>query len=205
MQPEVQERRGTLFIALPSPRVVGYYEDANAPGDPYVAMAYATLTDPIVRLASGDYARWETDRGGELFRQALVTWKQARLHEELHPLELFYRRAFRPPSSARLPDGRPVSLRENYASALHNESLLPLISLWDWPIQGRGFGLLQHVAVNEAEAVVAFIADHYGEDGVVRFLNALGRAHSLEEAIEAAVPVSFGEFNRQWTRWIAAK
>ena len=43
----------------------------------------------------------------------------------------------------------------------------------------------------------------YGEDGVARFLNALGRAHSLEGAIEAALPVSFGEFNRQWTGGLA--
>ena len=48
MQPLVQERGSTLLIDLPSPRVVGYYEDANARGDPYVAMAYATLIDPVV-------------------------------------------------------------------------------------------------------------------------------------------------------------
>ena len=44
MQPVVQERGGTLLIDLPSPRAVGYYEDANAPGDPFVSMAYATLS-----------------------------------------------------------------------------------------------------------------------------------------------------------------
>jgi hypothetical protein len=88
---------------------------------------------------------------------------------------------------------------------LRDGSLLPLISLWDWPDQGRGFGLLQHVAVNEAEAVVAFIADQYGEASLVQFLNALGRAHSLEEAIATALPISFGEFNRQWLRWIGSE
>ncbi len=30
-QPAVQDRGSTLLIDLPSPRVVGYYEDANAP------------------------------------------------------------------------------------------------------------------------------------------------------------------------------
>ena len=202
LRPDVQERPGALSIALPSPRVVGYYEDANAPGDPYVAMAYATLVDPIVRLASGDDARWETDRGGELFLQAVVTWKQARLREELQPLEVFYPQAFLPPAAARLPDGRPAPPQETYARLLRNESRLPLVSLWDWPAQGQGVGLLQHVAANEAEAVVVFMEERYGKDGVVRFLNALGRARSLEDAIEAALPVSFGEFNRQWTRWI---
>jgi hypothetical protein len=115
---------------------------------------------------------------------------------------MFYSPAFLPPASARLTDGQPVSRRENYASVLRNESLLPLLSLWDRPSQGQGFRLLQHVAVNEAEAVITYIEERYGEDGVVRFLNALGPAHSLEDAIETALPVSFGEFNRQWTQWI---
>lgn len=200
-QPDVHARRGTLRIALPSPRVVGYYEDANTPGDPFVAMAYAILIDPIVRLASGDYTRWETDRGGELFLQAIAAWKRARVREELQPLELFYP-ASRPLALAQNAGGQPVSKRESYANALRYESRLPLDTLWDWPIQGRGFGLLQHVAVNEVEAVVGFIEDRYGEDGVVRFLNTLGQSRSLEEALEAALPVSFGEFNRQWMQWI---
>ena len=64
---------------------------------------------------------------------------------------------------------------------------------------------MEYAAVNETEAVVIFIEDRYGENGVVRFLNSLGKAHSLEAAIEAALPVSFGEFNQQWTKWINGK
>ena len=106
MQPVVQEHRGTVSIDLPSPRVVGYYEDANARGDPYVSMAYATLIDPVVRLASGDYARWETDRGGELFLQAIATWKRARLPDDLFLMGVFYQPTSLPPSSAYMPDGQ---------------------------------------------------------------------------------------------------
>jgi hypothetical protein len=95
-----------------------------------------------------------------------------------------------------------VTLRKYYIDLLRDESLVPLISLWNWDRNERAFGLLQHVAVNEAEAVVAFIDERYGEDHVVRFLNALGRAQALDEAIEAALPVSFGEFNQQWMQWI---
>jgi hypothetical protein len=124
------------------------------------------------------------------------------VRKELHPLELFYPPVFLPPASTRLPDGRPVSLRDNYVDMLRGETRLPLDSLWDWPSNGQGFGLLQHVAVNEAEAVIIFVEDQYKEDGVVHFLNALGRAQSLEEAIEAALPVSFEEFNRKWMLWI---
>ena len=105
MHPVVQERGGTLLIDLPSPRVVGYYEDANAPGDPYVSMAYATLIDPVVRLASGDYARWETDRGGELFLQAIKTWKRARLSDDLIPMGR-PSATILPPSSIHMPDGQ---------------------------------------------------------------------------------------------------
>lgn len=205
MQPAVQERRGTLVIDLPSPRVVGYYEDANAIGDPYVSMAYDTLIDPVVRLASGDYARWETDRGGELFLQAIATWQRARLLNRFFLLELFYRPQLLPPSRARLPSGQPISLRQRYADRLRGEKQVPLNSLWDWASTRQGFGLLEHIAVQEAEAIVIYIEEEYGPDGVVRFLNALGRAHSLAEAISAALPVSFGEFNRQWLRWIAGE
>ncbi len=193
--------RTALYIDLPSPRVVGYFEDANTPGDPYVAMAYAGLIDPIVRLASGDGARWEIDHRGELFLQAVATWERLHLQEELHPSDLFFPPAFSPPVAAQglnLP-------RESYPALLRNEALVPLLSLWDWPDQGGDFGMLQDAAVNEAESVVVFIDERYGADRVVRFLNALGRAHSLDEAIETALPVSFGEFNRQWMRWISGE
>ncbi|CAG0928889.1 hypothetical protein TFLX_01129 [Thermoflexales bacterium] len=202
-QPDVRERRGTLHLGLPAPRVVGYYEDPSTLGDPYVAIAYATLIDPIVRLASGNYARWETDRSGELFLLAIATWKRARVREEIQPHELFYPPAFPPPAADRLPDGQPVSQRESYARVLRNESLLPLDALWNWNRNEQAFSLLQHVAVNEAEAVIIFIEDRYREEGVVRFLNALGQAPSLEKAIETALSVRYAEFNRQWVQWIA--
>ena len=205
MQPAVQDRGSTLLIDLPSPRVVGYYEDANARGDPYVSMAYATLIDPVVRLASGDYARWKTDRSGELFLQAIATWKRARLPDELFLMGVFYQPAILPPSSARMPDGQLISLSQRYVEQLHQEELVPLDSLWNWPAAERGFRLMEYAAVNETEAVVIFIEDRYGENGVVRFLNSLGKAHSLKAAIEAALPVSFEEFNRQWTAWITGK
>ena len=202
MQPIVQDRGSTLSIDLPSPRVVGYYEDANAPGDPYVSMAYATLIDPVVRLASGDYTRWETDRSGELFLQAIATWKRARLSDELFLMGMFYQPTILPPSSAHMPDGQLIPLNQRYVERFRQDELVPLVSVWNWTTQGY-FGPLEHVATQEAEAMVIYIEERYGQEGVVRFLNSLGKAHSLEDAIEAALPVSFEEFNRQWTKWIA--
>ena len=202
----VQERgNASLRIELPSPRIVGYFEDPNGRGDPFTAMAYDTLIAPIVRLASGDYARWETDRGGELFLQAIVTWKRARLSDNLFLMGLFYQPTILPPSSAQMPDGQLIPLNQRYVEQFRQEELVPPASLWNWPADGHTFGLLEHVATREAEAVVIFIEERYGQDGVVRFLNSLGKAHSLQDAIEAALPVSFGEFNRQWTAWITGK
>jgi hypothetical protein len=201
MQPAVRERSGTLSIALPSPRVVGYYEDANSPGDPYVAMAYATLIDPVVRLASGDYARWETKRGGELFLQAIALWKRARLREVLRPLELFYDPVTLAPSSTRSPTGELISQRPDYVRLLQTNQRLPLDAVWNWETRSESFGLLEYAAVNEAQAVIIFLEDRFGTEGVVQFLNALGRANSLEEAIEAALPIDYGEFLRQWRVW----
>ena len=104
-----------------------------------------------------------------------------------------------------MPDGQLISLSQRYVEQLHQEELIPLDALWDWPTAGQGFGLLEHIAVKETEAIIIYLEEQYGAEGVVRFLNALGRAHSLEAAIEAALPVSFGEFNRQWTRWITGE
>ncbi|HSD82543.1 MAG TPA: hypothetical protein VLG46_01715 [Anaerolineae bacterium] len=202
-QPIAREESGTLYIDLPSPRVVGYYEDARSLGDPYTAMAYATLIEPIVRLASGNYARWENDRGGELFLHVITNWKRARVFREIHPLELFYPPIVLPPASTRLANGWPISQRDRYVAVLRGETLLPLDAIWNWDHNERAFGLLQHVAANEAQSVVIFIEDRYGESGVVRFLNVLGQAHSLVEAIETALPVHYAEFNRQWKEWIA--
>ena len=205
MQPIVNTRGDTLLIKLPSPNVVGDYAEANALGDPYVAMAYATLIDPVVRLASGDYVRWDTDGGGSLFLKAIATWKRARLPSNLYLLDVFYQSAILPPSMDISPDGWPVSRRAYYVNPLRGENLVPLVSVWDWPTDKHAFGLLDHVAAAEAEAVVIYIEERYGQDGVVRFLNSLGKAHSLDEAIEAALPISFGEFNRLWLKWIAGE
>ena len=82
---------------------------------------------------------------------------------------------------------------------------MPLISLWNWSHEDTRFGLLQAVAQTEAESVVAFMQEHYGGESVIRFLNVLGKSTSLEEALEAGLLVKFGEFNRQWTKWIAGE
>ena len=104
IQPMVHTHNGTLQIDLPSPNVVGVYDEANALGDPYVAMAYDTLIDPVVRLASGDYARWDTNSAANLFLQAIATWKRARL-PTISSDGVFYQSTSLPPSAACPTDG----------------------------------------------------------------------------------------------------
>jgi hypothetical protein len=69
----------------------------------------------------------------------------------------------------------------------------------------KASGVVEMSPDTEAGSVVAFVQEHYGQEGVIRFFNALGKSTSLEDALEAGFQVKFGEFNRQWSRWIAGK
>jgi hypothetical protein len=205
IQPMVHTRSGTLQIDLPSPNMVGVYDEANALGDPYVAMAYDTLIDLAVRLASDDYARWDTNSAGSLFLQAIATWKRARLPSNLYLLDVFYQSTILPPSMDLSPDGWPVSRRDFYVNQLRGVKLIPLTDLWTWPAAGHDPATVEQVATQEAKAVIIFIEEKYGRDGVVRFLNSLGKAPSLEAAITTALPIEYAEFDQQWNKWIAGK
>jgi hypothetical protein len=94
-----------------------------------------------------------------------------------------------------------ISQRPDYVRLLQTNQRLPLDAVWNWDTRSESFGLLEYAAVNEAQAVIIFIEDRFGAEGVVQFLNALGLADSLEEAIEAALPIDYGEFLRQWRVW----
>ncbi len=191
------EADSTLKIVVPSPRVVGYYRTPALPRDPLTAMAYEALLDPIVRMASGDYDRWSTDRSGEVFLHSITSWKRQRLKQQFNPYDLFFTGPATIPRTT-----SPRNVQAFYADLLEYEPRIPLDSLWAWPRGERGFGLLQHVAQDEANAVVAFMENQFGTAGVTRFLNALGAAHSLKEAIESSLALTFGEFKRQWLTWI---
>ena len=205
IEPMVQSISQTLFIDLPSPNVVGIYDKANGLGDPYVAMAYATLIEPMVRLASGDYARWDTNDGGRLFLQAIATWQRARLPNDLALLDTYFQAASPWPSTADLANGQPVSRRADYVNQFRDIKLIPLNDLWPWPKEGANLATVEQLATREANAMIIFIEEKYGPDGVVRFLNALGQARSLETAIKTAFSIEYVEFDQQWNKWIAGK
>ena len=54
----------------------------------------------------------------------------------------------------------------------------------------------------EIDSLIAFVEDTRGPAGVIEFLNALGPARSLDQAIESALNVPYAEFEQQWQRWI---
>ncbi len=202
LQPVVQGISTTLFIDLPSPNVVGTFDKANALGDPYVAMAYDTLIYPAVQVASGDYTRWESNRNGILFLQAIATWQRARLPSDLYLLTTFFHSAILPPSVDMAPSGKLVERRGFYVNPLREVQLIPLAGLWTWPTDGSTSVTDEQTAAQEAQALIVFIEEKYGKDGVVRFLNALGTADSLKTAVETALPIKYSEFDQLWNKWI---
>ncbi len=189
---DVSERDGIITITMPSPRVLGYYENPNGPGDPIAAIAYDTLLDPVARAASGDYARWSNDRGGELFLRVIIDGQRRPIQEDYQLSEIFFHVS---QSAVTRPDR---SAQQTFARLFANQELLPLISVWDW----HNFGSMDYIAQDEAEAVMAFIDERFGPEGVIKFLNAMGAAHALDEAIETSLDMKFGEFLPRWRQWI---
>ena len=76
------------------------------------------------------------------------------------------------------------------------------ISLWKLAVVRDPLSVCcRHVAANEAESVIIFIEERYGGDGVIRFLNALGKSTSLEEALEAGLSIEVWRVqSKEWSK-----
>ena len=118
---------------------------------------------------------------------------------------MFFQAASLWPSIAYLSNGQPVSRRDFYVNQLRGVKLIPLTDLWTRPTDGKAPVILEQAAVQEAKAVIIYIEGLYGQGGVVRFLNSLGKARSLEAVIKTALPIEYAEFDQQWNKWIAGK
>lgn len=193
-----QARGDYSTITLPALRVVGYYENPYRPGDPLTSLAYDTLIDPVAQIATGDYQRWSTQHGGALFLESIANWQRLRSQELVNPSDIF----FKQPRALLAASGVTQPAQEFYASLLKDMPLVPLISLWDWPLDDSSFNLLFDAAKTETDAVIVFIRERYGAEGVVKFLNALGRADSLPAAIEQGLGTKYTDFAKQWMTWI---
>jgi len=118
---------------------------------------------------------------------------------------VFFQAASLWPSIAYLNNGQPVSRRDFYVDQLRGVNLIPLTDLWTWPTAEKAPATLEQTARQEAKAVIIYIEERYGPGGVVRFLNSLGTARSLEAAIKTALAIDYAEFDQQWNKWIAGK
>jgi len=182
-----------VIVRLPSPRVTGAYT-TDQRGDPLMSMALDALLEPVARLASGEAGRWTADKGGRLFLDAVINWQRLRVALTDGPLPLFFREPrgglIRPPSPL-----SSITAPAFFAGRLSGQPLRPLAALWDWPPDDAG-------AVDQADAVIAFIASTRGESGVVDFLKALGGARSLRAAIETGLKIDYRDFEADWQNWI---
>lgn len=192
-----------LTITLPSPRVLGYHEPYINADDVVSTLAFRALLEPISRQASGDAERWRSNTNGELILQGIQAWEQLRIQLVLAvpPGQLEYSdvpgELWRGPSQ-----GDPGETQQFYRDVLTGAQIMPLASLWTLPPDYLSTHSHGDVIDAEIDALIAFIEERYANAGVIDFLNVLGPARSMEQAIETAFNVPFADFNQQWLEWI---
>ncbi len=165
---------------LPSPRSTGLFDPALPldAADPMTELMAQRLSEVLARETSGGAARWNADSNGVLFLVAATQW-------------INQQRAYGTELNADL----DVDL-------LRGRKLTLPRYLWDWPVRdGRRLASPQA----QANSVIAYIEQTFGAARVVDFLKALRTAHSLPQAIETALPVSYVTFEQQWQRWLQAR
>lgn len=200
--PAVESGNG-LTLTLPSPRLLEFHEPYITADDIASTFAFSTLLDPITRQASGDAERWRTSTNGELILQGIRAWEQLRIQlvRALPPEQVQYSEVpgdmWPGPSQ-----GDPDETRQFYRDQLAGAQLLPLTQLWTLPPDYLITHGHDEVIDAEIDALIAFIEERYGNGGVIKLLNALGPARSIEQAIETALSVPFADFNQQWQAWI---
>jgi hypothetical protein len=191
-----------LTITLPSPRLLKFHEPYGTADDAVTILAYRTLLYPIMRQASGDEDRWDSRQAGGLILQGLMAWETLRIQlaRVTPPEQTFINtpgELWRGPSQ-----GEPDATQQFYQDLLHDAKLVPLRDLWRWSSDRQIPDNQYDVIDGEIDSLIAFIEDTHGPIGVVKFLNALGPARSIDQAIETALNVPFAEFNQQWLEWI---
>jgi hypothetical protein len=191
-----------LTVTLPSLRLTGIAVYSSAAGDPIMAAAYDSLLIPIARIASGDIAHWLRTNDGEVFFQAIVNWERQRLQtiRDL-PIEGLSVES----SGGLVQAASAISLTQTqrrYIDLLSGQQLVPLKSLWHWPLNVPPDSRLLKLIQTEAGSCVAFIEADFGAPGVVKFLNALGASDSFQSAIASSLKISYDDFEQRWLKWL---
>ncbi len=200
----VRDTGHTVSVTIPSPRVTGYYEVPETPGDPIESMAFDSLVAPTARLAAGYAAHWPNDQHAQLFLNAIIDWLRVRVFDEyaLSPVFVQPTRHGSVSSALRLSG---TELRTYYTQLLDGKDLIPLEVLWHWPPDEAVSGSSTRQAEDEAEALIAFLDQQFGSDSVLRFLRTLGATDSLPLAIERALVVNYSDFVIGWEQWMGKR
>lgn len=179
---QVVDQGQSVTIVTPSPRVMGIVDRWLGQIDPLDPKIYDSLVRPVARVAAGGEERWTNRLDGQLFFEAVVAWER----DWLRPLT-------------------PDSLRYAPPNRDFINDDIPLESLWDWPraflTNSRLLDRLQH----QVMSAVVFLGKDYGADStgaIGRFTRAIATSHSLPEAIEKSLGISYPEFERQWKAWL---
>jgi hypothetical protein len=177
-----------ITVTLPSPRLSGLYFQSlynSSPGndEPIERMAIENLFVPhfVAKLASGGVDRWSRSVKGNFFAGSIEQWEINRIT----------------PISA-LSDAQIFSTLQN----VKDQDLLSLDVLWvSMPPYDLPQSQLDKL-VAEIWSVIRFIETKHGADGVVHFLNAIGPAQSISDALQNGLNVSYADFDREWRAWL---
>ncbi len=171
-----------IRLTLPSPRLTGLcvrgLRDDTLDNNELIEQY--TFNKPLLAslgayTASGGAKRWAKDQSGSPFIGLIGEWELMRLVPGFPDNTSYVR------------------------GVLANADVPPLESTWMWPITyTQGIDESQWA---EAHALITFIDEQYGPDQVARFLQAIGPAKSLPEAIEIS-RLSYDEFEQNWQVWL---
>ena len=190
----------SMTVTLPSPRAAGIYDHGGVAGDPYDTIAYDSLAQPVTRIGSGNTDRWLKTNDGELFLQAIVKWERQRVNDHVYAETFFVDLSGR--LNRRPFPGDNSQAQQAYADRLRDEQLVPLKSLWHWPLNLPPSSNMLNVIHSETDAAIAFIEQEFTPAGVARFLNAIGKEDSFQDAVEAGLGLSYAVFEQRWQQWV---
>mgnify|MGYP001767587172 CR=1 FL=1 len=108
-----------------------------------------------------------------------------------------------------LPDTYGDAILVEYGTADRPHYILidggPYSDYKDGGIEEQAWHSAQERLAADTASLALRVVSHVDADqieGVIKLLNALGPARSIEQAIETALSVPFADFDQQWREWI---
>jgi hypothetical protein len=164
----------TSELRLPSPRLMGIFEQGNPIG-PENSFYLGGLAQLVAqRMAYGSAEASSSARDGTVILRAIAQWAGSR--------------------AGLTPYGNRFSAFNFTADP---QQLLPLEALWNHADNSNG-----RLKSREALAVVRFIEQTYGAQSVTKLLGALGQARSFSDAIEGTLGARSASFQQKWEDWL---